>query len=255
MPPTLSSARKNHAVSALIARRAAREARKVEKRGASAVAAVVVAHQLANVRTSDAAVSEMLAEQNIEVAAEALLNSIAFTTSLDEMSKKLEQIDMDWQFDRLVESLVQDSARAAESVAVAVRPNIRHVRFVSPPCCSRCAVLAGREYRFSAGFERHPGCDCSLVPTSVSSPYRQDPEQLVADGLVRGLSKADMQALADGADLNQVVNVRLRSAGLWQAGETALRRGSRPTPAGIYARAGDDRDLAVSLLGQHGYIR
>lgn len=261
MPPTLTSARKNYNLSALIARRAVREARKARGGGAGAVAGVVVAHQLANVQTSNAAVPEMLAEQNIATVAEAVLNPVAFTTEAATIDRLLAEVEADVQaqfdahFDRLVASLVQDSARAAESVSVAVRPNIWHVRHVNPPCCSRCAILAGRAYVWSEGFERHPGCDCSMIPTTVSSPLRQDPDQLVEDGLVTGLSKADMQALHDGANLNQVVNIRLKSAGLWQSGETALRRGSRPTPAAIYKAAGDDRDRAVGMLAQHGYIR
>lgn len=257
MPPTLTSARRNYNLSALIARRAVRQARRARGGGAGAVASVVIVHQLANARTSQVAVGEMLLEQGVEAPAEALLNLPAFTTPQAEIDRLLAQIEADAEaeFQRLVESLVQDSARAAESVAVVTRPNVRHVRFVNPPCCSRCAVLAGRVYRWSDGFERHPGCDCSMIPTTVASPYRQSPEQLVDDGLVRGLSKADMQAIRDGADVGQVVNIRKRSSGLWQAGETALRRGSRPTPAGIYKRAGDDRGLALSLLARHGYIR
>lgn len=257
MPPTLNSARRNYFQSAVIARRAVREAKKARPRGTVAVASVIVVHQLANVQTSQAAVGEMLAEQGIAAPAEAVLDLLAFTSDLPSIESMMAniEVDMEREFERLVASFVQDSARAAETVAIATRPNIRHVRFVSPPCCSRCAVLAGREYRFSDGFERHPGCDCSTIATSVASPYRQDPEQLVADGLVRGLSKADMQALRDGADLNQVVNVRLESAGLWQSGETALRRGSRPTPAAIYRKAGDDREKALNLLRSAGYIR
>lgn len=257
MPRTLNSALRNYYQSAVIARRAVREARKARPRGTAAVASVIVVHQLANVQTSQAAVGQMLEEQGILAPAEAALDLLAFTTDLPSIESMMAEIeaDMEAEFDRLVASFVQDSARAAETVAVAVRRNIRHVRFVSPPCCSRCAVLAGREYRFSDGFERHPGCDCSMIPTSVASPYRQDPEALVTDGLVRGLSKADMQALRDGADLNQVVNVRLKSAGMWQSGETALRRGSRPTPAAIYRKSGDDREKAMSLLKSAGYIR
>lgn len=257
MPRTLTSARRNYNLSALITRRAVREARQARNGGMSAVAAAVAVHQLANVQTSQVAVGEMLAEQDIAAPVDALLNLPAFVTAAADVESLMAQVqtDIDAEFDRLVASLVQDAGRAAESVSVTLRPNVYHVRFVNPPCCARCAILAGRVYRWSDGFERHPGCDCSMIPTTVASPLRQDPGQLVEDGLVTGLSKADMQALRDGADLNQIVNIRRRSSGLWQAGETALRRGSRPTPAGIYKRAGDDRDLAVSLLARHGYIR
>lgn len=254
MPRTLASARRNFGLSVLIARRAVREARKVRTQGASAVAAVVVAHQLANARTSQTAVAEMLAEQEIDAAADALLNLLSFTTSTETLDQMLAQIKVDFEFDRLVESIVQDAARAAESVAVAVRRDVYHVRFVNPPCCSRCAILSGRIYRFSDGFLRHPGCDCSMIPTTVASPFRTLPSELVRDGQVTGLSKADMQALEDGADLNQVVNIRRREAGLIEAGQ-ALTRGGRPTPAGIYRRAGDDRDEALRLLNLYGYIR
>lgn len=249
-PP--ASARRNYNLSALISRRAVREASKARPQGMGAVASVVVAHQLAQAQTSQAAVAQMLAEQGIPTGVDALLNLPSFTTQLAEMERMIEQAATDMQFDRLVDSLVTDAARAAESVAVAVRPDIYHVRYVSPPCCARCAILAGRVYRWSDGFERHPGCDCSMIPTTVAAPYAQSPEDLVEQGLVRGLSKADLRALEDGADLGRVVNVRSRSAGLLEAGH-ALTRGGRPTPAGIY-RMASDRDDAVRLLARYGYI-
>lgn len=254
MPPP-TSARRNHALSALIARRAVREARKVRGRGAGAVLGVVVAHQVANAATSQTAVADALAEQSIEAPVDAALNLASFTTDLPAFEQMLARVEADMaaEFDRLVDSLVVDAARAAESVAVAVRPDVYHVRYVSPPCCSRCAVLAGRVYRWSDGFLRHPGCDCVMVPTTVAAPFAQDPDELVRQGLVSGLSKADRQALADGADLGQVVNVRRRAAGLLEAGH-ALTRGGRPTPAGIY-RLASDRAEAVELLRRYRYVR
>lgn len=253
MPQQLTSARRNYGLSALIARRAVREARKARRQGLAALSGVVVAHQIATAQTSQTAVAEMLTEQDIDSIADALLNVLTYTTPTDSLAAMLEQVDTDLEFDRMVESLVQDAARAAESVAVTVRPNIYHVRFVNPPCCSRCAVLAGRVYRWSTGFDRHPGCDCSMIPTTVASPYMQDIDQLVRDGQVAGLSKDDMRALAQGADLNQVVNVRRRKAGLLEAGH-AITRGGRPTPAGIYRQAGNDRAEALRLLQRYGYI-
>ena len=41
-----------------------------------------------------------------------------------------------------------------------------------------------------------------------------DQTDLIRQGKVTGLSKADQQALAEGADLGQVVNVRRYSSGL-----------------------------------------
>ena len=253
MPRTLASARRNYRLSALISRRAVREARKARQKGTAAVAAVVVAHQLTQARTSDLAVAEMLAEQEIDRAAEAILNLLSFATPAETLGQMIGPVETDFDFDRLVESIVTDAARAAEAVATAVRPDIYHVRYVNPPCCPRCAVLAGRVYRWSDGFDRHPGCDCSMIPTTVATPYAQDPNELARNGQVRGLSEADTQALLGGADLNQVVNVRQRKASLLEGGH-ALSRGGRPTPAGIY-RLATSRIEAVTLLGRYGYIR
>src|SRR5690348_18342012 len=35
---------------------------------------------------------------------------------------------------------------------------------LNPPSCQRCAILAGRWYRWSQGFLRHPRCDCVNLP-------------------------------------------------------------------------------------------
>lgn len=214
---------------------------------------VVAAHQIAQAQTSQLAVSQMLAEQEIDSAAEAILNLSSFTTDAVTLNQMVADVETDLEFDRLVASIVTDAARAAESVATTVRPNIYHVRFLSPPSCGRCAILAGRVYRWSDGFQRHPGCDCSMIPTTVASPLVQDVDELVASGQVRGLSKADLQALKDGADLSQVVNVQSKKAGLLDAGH-ALTRGGRPTPAGIYRLAGNDRAAALALLERYRYI-
>jgi hypothetical protein len=247
-----ASARRHHGLSALLARRAVTEARKARPRGTQAVLAAVVTHQMAQATLSQTAVAQMLAEQEIDAAAEALLNSAAFATEVAMLTEMLDAAG-DVGFDRLVESIVQDAGRAAESVAVTVRPNIYHVRYLSPPSCGRCAVLAGRVYRYSDGFLRHPNCDCVMIPTTVAAPYAQDPESLFREGMVTGLSKADAQAVRDGADLGQVVNVRSRKAGLQQAGRVLARAG-RPTPEGIYATT-NSREEAVAALKAAGYIR
>lgn len=253
MPRTLASARRNYALSALIAARAIREARKARAKGSPAVTAVVIAHQVANAKTSDAAVAEMLAEQDIEAAAQETLDLLQFSTSAPDFQRMLEQVEADWQFDRLVESVVQDAGRAAESVAVATRDRVGWVRHLTLPSCERCAVLAGKFYRWSDGFLRHPGCDCTMVPVAdndASMVY--DVAELAAQGQITGLSKADIRAINDGADFGQVANVKRRAAGLLEAGH-ALTRGGRPTPAGIY-RLASDQAQAIALLRRYRYI-
>lgn len=245
----LRSADRHYATTRALAERAAREARKGD------LAAVVVRHQAAAALVATQAVAAMLAEQGTPVEPVAAIVPLAFTTPPAAVEQMASEARQGWRLDRLVLSLVSAAARGAESVSIATRPRVGYVRYVSPPSCSRCAILAGRFYRWSDGFLRHPGCDCTHLPTTdPRSEHRQNPHDLVDQGLVTGLSKADRRALADGVDLNQVVNVRGKKAGLRDSGEV-LSRAGRPTPAGIYRMAGDDRDKALSLLSQHGYIR
>lgn len=245
----LASADRHYAQTRALAERAAREARKGD------VARVVIRHQAAAALTTTAAVSAMLVEQGTPVEPSASLIPLAFTASPAAVTDMAARVEHDWQLDRMVMSLVADAARAAESVTITTRPRVGYVRYLSPPSCSRCAILAGRFYRWSEGFQRHPGCDCTHLPTTdPRSEFIQNPYDLADKGLVTGLSKADRLALADGADLNQLVNVRSKKAGLTEGGRV-LSRAGRPTPAGIYRAAGDDRDKALSLLARHGYIR
>lgn len=252
MPRQLPSAARHYRLSSLLALRAAREARRVAKRGPSAVATVIATHQLAQAVSSERGVAEMLKAQDINVAADAALNALAFITELDRLEAMI-GATAEAELERLVESLVQGSGRAAESVAIAVRPDIYFVRYLSPPSCARCAVLAGRVYRWSQGFPRHPNCDCVMIPTTAAAPYAQDPVEMFKQGLVTGLSKADTKAIQDGASFDQVVNVRRRHAGLVESGRVLARAG-KPTPEGIYRMAGDDREKAVALLAKYGYI-
>lgn len=276
----LRSADLHYARTRALAERAAREARKGD------VALVVVRHQAAAATTVTAALSAMLAEQGTPVAPEAELAPLAFTAAPEAVSRIADKIDTNWQLDRLVQSLVLDAARAAESVSIVSRPRVGYVRYLSPPSCSRCAILAGRFYRWSAGFRRHPGCDCThLATTDPRSEYIQNPHDLVEKGLVTGLSKADRRALADGAELNQLVNAKNgslrrvnfgpgRTVSITDAGMTSrgiagkrlgdLRKvdgsryrvsgGMRLTPDSIYRVADGDRDLAMQLLKRNGYI-
>lgn len=207
-----------------------------------------------------AAAEAMLAEQSMSTAADARLNPVAFALAPQVIAASMQTIDAeaeklwtDWRFARLVSSLVQDAGRAAQGVDTATRPRVGHVRHLQLPSCSRCAVLAGRVYRHSTGFKRHPGCDCTMVPTALDSGLTYDPQELAEQGLVTGLSRADRAALADGADFNQVANAR-RSPGDLRDASGYLSRAGRLTPAGIYQMAGNDRAKALGLLKAAGYI-
>lgn len=118
---------------------------------------------------------------------------------------------------------VADAGRVADGIAVATRPRTGYTRMVVGDSCPRCIILAGRFYRYSAGFDRHPQCDCVHIPTveDVADDYTTDPRKAFDEGRVQGLSKADEQAIRDGADMNQVVNAH---AGMYTAGGRKLSR-------------------------------
>lgn len=276
----LRTARRHQQQTAAIAQRAVREARKGN------VGVVVVRHQATAALTATAAVSAMLAEQGTPVPPEATLVPLAFTADPVVVDKMAAELDS-WRFDQMVASLVADAARAAESVTIATRPSVYgFVRVVSTPCCSRCAILAGRVYRWDADFQRHPNCDCSELPTKYpDSEFKTNPYELVEGGHVTGLSKADMRAYNDGADLNQLVNakrgglrrvnfgpgrtVTITTEGMTSRGIAGKRLGDlrkvegeryrrsgrmRLTPDAIYRAADGDRATALRLLKLHGYI-
>lgn len=251
-PP--QTTRRHYLWSRLLGQRAVSEARKARSRGAQAVAAVVATHQVTAAARAQPVTALQLVEQEIEEQAQALLLSPAFTTTAADFERMLDQVEVDWQFDRLVSSLVQDAGRTAESVAVASTPKIGYVRYLTPPSCSRCAVLAGRVYRYSTGFQRHPGCDCVMLPTTVANDELvQDPVELMKAGLVTDLSKADRQAILDGADFGKVTNARLAKGGVRDSG-IVLSRAGRPTPAAIY-KAASSREDAIERLIAAGYMR
>lgn len=253
MPRLPQAARKHHGLSALLSQRAVREARRVRGRGLPRVASVIAAHQITSARESQSAVGEILAEQGIRAIPEASLALVGYATEPGRIAAMLDTTTTRFAFDRLVASLVQDAGNAAEQVAIAARPNVGWVRHLTPPSCSRCVPLAGRVYRYSDGFLRHPGDDCVTIAVAEGdASLAADPVEMVRGGQVSGLSKADHVAILDGADFNQVVNVRRASAGLTEAGHTLARAG-RPTPAGIYRIASDRRE-SLELLARFGYV-
>lgn len=245
----LRSAANHYRRSALLAQRAgARVAGATDFR---TIATVLTTNQAAQARMSEQAVADMLTEQGLDIPASGSLSPLAFTTDPKMLAGML---DTTSNPGRLVASLVQDAGRSAESVAATARPRVGHVRYLSPPSCSRCAVLAGRFYRHSTGFQRHTGCDCVMVATTETAApdLVADPTDLLREGKVTGLSKADQQALADGADLAKVVNVRSKKAGMTESGRVLARAG-KLTPEGVYRLASSQTE-AVAMLRRFGYL-
>jgi hypothetical protein len=178
-----------------------------------------------------------------------------------------------------VQSEVADAERGATQTAMCARPKVQgYTRMLNLPCCKRCAVLAGKWYKWNASFKRHPGCQCRGIPAQENLAYdlTTNPDVAYASGQVTGIKKVDQQAIADGADFSQIVNARrqfaVSSDGMWTS-EGATRRGFanariralrngvdapgkrvlRPTVDQIYKYA-ESREDAIKLLYRTGYI-
>ena len=128
----------------------------------------------------------------------------------------------------LAHTSMADAGRAATQVQIAATPRAGWMRMVNPPCCQRCAVLAGKFFRYNEGFKRHPRCDCVHVPTTggkVPQGYVSD----IPTDEIHDLTDAQRQAIADGADRNQVINAyrgRLKNLdGYMWTNEGTTRRG------------------------------
>jgi len=158
---------------------------------------------------------------------------------------------------------VADAGRTADQVAMIARRQQGYVRMVVGKTCSRCIILAGRWYRWSAGFRRHPKCDCVGIPAAedTADELRTDPrktfESMTAAEQDGVFGKAGAQAIREGADMAKIVNARrgMQTAadGRLYTTEAAGRR-PRLMPEQIYIEARGNRDEAIRLLRLHGYI-
>jgi hypothetical protein len=168
----------------------------------------------------------------------------------------------------ILRTQVADAGRVADGVAIAARPKTGYVRMLVGKTCPRCTILAGKFYRYSQGFQRHPRCDCFHLPAqgSAARDLVTDPKDvfnsLARDEQDRSYGKAGAQAIRDGADMNQVVNARrgMTAAGTTAEGTTRRGLANRPLsgrerlmPERIYQVA-SDRDEVLSLLRRHGYL-
>lgn len=178
-----------------------------------------------------------------------------------------------------------DAARAAEQLGMAVRPRVvAYTRVVSASACSRCMILAGRQYSWSTGFLRHPRCKCTMRPMHAGERIEGDDPRELFDGLTRkeqdrrfGAHAAE--AIREGADMSQVVNARrgmttsssgqarYTTEGTTRRGYAGRRLGNLTDQSGRYVRSATprlmpdaimrdarDRDHALELLYEHGYL-
>ncbi|MER7361930.1 hypothetical protein [Nonomuraea wenchangensis] len=178
-----------------------------------------------------------------------------------------------------------DAGRAAVEAGMTANPRwVSYVRVVNLPACSRCIILAGRTYSYSTGFQRHPNCDCSMMPVT-SDDVRVPSARGLFDEMSpaeqeRRFGKAGAEAVRLGADMGQVVNARrgmataaggrkVTTEGTTVRGVAGRRLGDfarlpgeryrrsrvpRPMPEQILADAGGDREEAIRLLTRFGYL-
>ena len=190
--------------------------------------------------------------------------------------------------DLMTKLQIADAARQAVGVMTASRKDLGGtVRVLNPPSCQRCAILAGRWYRWSQGFDRHPRCDCTNVPTrdrgwAEAEGFITDPMDAYRAGQIKDLTQAQVKAVEDGADIGKVVNAYRgtsttatqtrprpteKTQGVVEPGmpdlmadivgaQASIGRVDRArilTPEGIYKQAGS-RDEAIVMLRDLGYI-
>lgn len=247
-----------------------------------------------------------LAEQGMYVAPTAWVNPLGFagvapdgrdlrtllyspgTTALSRIGQGMDPVSAlassRSALDRIVLSVLADTSRQAASVDIVARPKVGYVRMLVGSSCKDCVLLAGRFYRWNAGFKRHPHDDCVHVPTTqkaspgmLTDPYEHFARMSTAEqDAFWGPGNA--QAIRDGADIYRVGNAGRRSKGMTTLEGTGKRNrgggrvgqvsgfgtsagrgfargisGGRLTPDGIYATA-KTREEALAMLEQYGYI-
>lgn len=181
--------------------------------------------------------------------------------------------------ERLIYTEVADVARTASQTELTAHGWTSYVRILTPPSCKRCVVLAGRIYRWSTGFDRHPGDDCVMVPAHDNTAHEllTDPLEAIKAGHARDLTQAEYKAIVeDGADPTRVINAvaGMAAPGGYKATTTGTTRRSawrranpskefRLRPEGIYRWVEDkfshlpqekQREIALEQLRNNGYL-
>jgi hypothetical protein len=169
-------------------------------------------------------------------------------------------------------SEVTQAGRGAVGSSMAGKRTIQgYVRVVQPPACSRCVILAGKEYGWNRGFQRHPRCDCIHLPTTLIARH-QHRDRIGADrfspttrpgsgapgfldprAYFNGLSRAEQdrvftaagaRAIREGGDMGQIVNARRGMYTTTAYGRTLRATREGTTTRGYFYRQERARDIA-----------
>lgn len=162
----------------------------------------------------------------------------------------------------LTQAAVADAARWGSGVQGVATARTVATWYEPAPYCQRCAVLIGKRVKPTTQFVRHPRCDGMV---RIMSERDRGELPTVTPEQVTDLNRWQRKALNEGADFNQIVNANTSPRGGRLGGSPLRERGTqtlvgargkvRLTPKGIYQQAGDDREQALDLLRQHGYLR
>lgn len=226
---------------------------------------LTAAAQLGAARLGVAYISEALAQQRQRPSVEASVNPLALSgvasdgRPLDtllygavsrarkiEAASTIQRLESGGKWlDLLVQTQVSDAARDASKLAIVARPSVKWVRMVNPPCCQRCAALTGGALQYSHAFKRHPGCDCSMVPTTVANPDWAG-QKLTADD-VTDFTQKQKDALAEGANFHSTINDYQRK----RAGYSGFLP---PTRVDKVIDRAAQRDKAAAALAELGLL-
>lgn len=178
----------------------------------------------------------------------------ARAVDLDRLAREALTDTEQW-IETVAATIMIDTARAAETVAITSYPEVEGwVRMLNPPSCSRCVVLAGKFYRWNEGFERHPLCDCRHIPASeaTAGDIRINP-----DAYFHSLSRKDQdkiftqagaEAIRNGADIGQVVNARRGMQTAQVGGRDILVSLEGTTKRGLANRRKTGRNATARLM-------
>jgi hypothetical protein len=155
----------------------------------------------------------------------------------------------------LSSSEVTQAGRGAVGTSMVGKRTIQgYVRVVNPPACARCIILAGKEYGWNKGFQRHPRCDCVHLPTTlIARNQHRDRGYINPESYFSNLSRAEQdriftaagaRAIREGADMAQVVNARRGMYTTTAYGRVLRATREGTTTRGFYYRQERARDIA-----------
>lgn len=183
----------------------------------------------------------------------------SIAAGLDEVEAMMRGL---YQLLKMAASEVADAGRGATGASITASRTINgYIRVVNSPACGRCIILAGKEYGWNTGFQRHPRCDCIHMPAKLIKRGRHHPGALDPASYFRGLSAAEQnrvftvagaRAIRDGASMSSVVNARRSMYTADAYGRSVRATRDSATRRGIWYQAERRRAIALGRVPQSG---